>query len=94
MHQITNTVLPTTACGQQLGLHDHLFGYHQDPWIAACNKLGIQIKLPAAQGANGQVNDLGYPHKLFSNENFVDALGEFIVGDDRCVYSCAAVTDI
>lgn len=69
-------------------LRNHLFSRHQDVWIATCNKLGIQIKSLAVQGADVQVNDSGYPHKPFSNENFVDVLGEFIVGDDMVCHSC------
>lgn len=89
-HHVTRYSL-RTATGP---LRDHLSGHHRDPWIATCNKLGIQIKSLAVQGADGQVNDSGYSHKPFSNENFVDALGEFIVGDDMVRHSCATVTNI
>jgi hypothetical protein len=47
--------------------------------------LGIEIKSSAIQSTINEhlaVEDSGYPRRPFSNENFVDALVEFIVGDD------------
>lgn len=74
-------------------LRYHLNSHHREVWIAACNKLGIQIKSLAVQGADGQIKDTGYPCKPFSNENFVDALGGLILGDDMvCRYMLALQT--
>ena len=66
-------------------LHSHLSLHHHDNWIEMCGKLGIAIKSSVAQNAtseNSIINDGGYPRRPFSKENFVDALVEFIVGDD------------
>jgi hypothetical protein len=56
-----------------------------------CNKLGIKIKASVACGTineNGQITEFGYPNQPFSNESFVDALVEFVVGDDVVSVSC------
>jgi hypothetical protein len=66
-------------------LRNHLFLYHRDDWIKMCDELGIEIKSSAIQRAineNGIIEDRGHPRQPFSNENFVDALVEFIVGND------------
>ena len=50
-----------------------------------CNELGIEIKSTVIQSAmneNSIIEDGGYPHWPFLNENFVDTLVKFIVGDD------------
>jgi len=66
-------------------LRSHLNVHHRDSWIKMCGELGIKIKLPGTQGTineDGIMEDGGCPHRPFSNENFVDALVEFIVADD------------
>jgi hypothetical protein len=53
--------------------------------MKTCGELGIKVRLPASlrgENENTIINDQGHPHRPFSNENFVDALIEFIVGDD------------
>jgi hypothetical protein len=58
-----------------------------------CNKLGIQIKSLVVQGTIDEQGESVHPRRPFSNENFVDALVEFIVRDDMvrthfCVVKC------
>lgn len=66
-------------------IRSHLNLHHHDSWVKTCHELGIKIKLPGIQGTineDGIIDDGGCPRRPFSPENFVDALVEFIVGDD------------
>jgi hypothetical protein len=66
-------------------LRSHLSLHHRDNWVKMCGELGIEIKSSVFQDAtneNSIINNGGYPRRPFSNENFVDALVDFIVGDD------------
>lgn len=80
---------PTTTTGV---LHRHLFEIHADMWIAACDQLKIVITAKGAQpaislyrrhhsGTSGPANN-NIPRAAFSPAAFVDAILEFIVGDD------------
>ncbi|KAG1856571.1 hypothetical protein C8R48DRAFT_570968, partial [Suillus tomentosus] len=80
---------PTTTTGV---LRRHLYEIHADMWIAACDQLKIVITAKCAQpaiglyrkhhsGTRGPVND-NIPHAAFSPAAFVDAILEFVVGDD------------
>jgi hypothetical protein len=63
----------------------HLVTYHLEEWVAACKKRNVVIKTDvaksAAEGLQPDSADAN-PRKPYSNEAFVDALVEFIVGDD------------
>lgn len=80
-HSITHFG-PRTATGP---IRAHLIVHHREIWMKTCGELGIKVKIPASlrgENENAIINDQGHPHRPFSNENFVDALIEFIVGDD------------
>lgn len=64
-------------------LRKHLLSCHENNWVAVCKKMGITIKSAAAQGLTDENGEgFGYPHRPFSNQNFVDAIIEFVIGDD------------
>ena len=72
---------------------NHLCESHPSAWIAACDKLGIDI---TAKGAQNTIRDYQRQHnqassgadpedlqKHFTPEAFVDAIVNFIVSDDQ-----------
>lgn len=77
-------------------MRKHLYERHADEWISGCDRLGIPITAKDAQPAvekfrqrYGQQSGTGGTtsgakgRRPFSHEAFVDALVEFIVGDDQ-----------
>jgi hypothetical protein len=69
-------------------LRRHLYEYHLSEWVKGCDQLGIQITakgaMPAVNAFRGlRVEPEETARKPFSNEAFVDAIVEFIVGDDQ-----------
>ncbi|KAJ7817323.1 hypothetical protein B0H13DRAFT_1923007 [Mycena leptocephala] len=77
-------------------MRKHLYERHADEWISGCDQLGIPITAKDAQPAvekfrqrYGQQSGTGGTtsgakgRRPFSHEAFVDALVEFIVGDDQ-----------
>lgn len=77
-------------------LRKHLYETHLDAWVSGCDQLKITIK---AKEAKQHVDDYrrrkeqttgaapnsepGKKRTQFSQEAFVDAIVEFIVGDDQ-----------
>lgn len=82
-------------------LRKHLYENHLDLWVAGCDQLKITVKAKEAkkyvddyrarkQHTAASASDPEPPElrTQFSQEAFVDAIVEFIVGDDqvRCIY--------
>jgi len=71
----------------------HLCESHPSAWIAACDKLGIDIMAKGAQNTvrnyrkeHNQASSTADPEdlrKCFTPEAFVDAIVDFIVSDDQ-----------
>lgn len=91
-----NDNYPTTRYSAKTSTHilrRHLSECHTDDWIAACDKLGIDITAKAAQPA---VKDYRKRHgefvptsqdaedlrQKFSKEGFLDALVDFVTSED------------
>ncbi|KAJ7730099.1 hypothetical protein DFH07DRAFT_756418, partial [Mycena maculata] len=79
-------------------LRKHLYENHLDVWVAGCDQLKISIKAKEAKQylddywARKQQTTAGAsepeppePRTQFSQEAFVDAIVEFIVGDDQSI---------
>jgi hypothetical protein len=64
-------------------MRNHLLAKHAQDWITSCDKLGIPIKANAAHLAAEEIRGNTSPALPYSRENFVDAIVEFIVGDDQ-----------
>jgi hypothetical protein len=75
-------------------LRKHLFETHLDAWISGCDELSIKILAKEAQPAvEGYRRQKGQTYtspesdstkrKPYSKEAFVDAIIEFIAGDDQ-----------
>jgi hypothetical protein len=77
-------------------LRKHLYEQHADEWISGCDQLKIPINAKEAQpavaeyrrrhgqhsgtsGGSGQTKS----RRSFTHEAFVDAIVEFIIGDDQ-----------
>ena len=77
---------------------NHLYKSHLSAWIAACDKLGIDITAKSAQNTiwnywkqHNQVSSADNPEDLwkhFTPEAFVDAIVNFIVSDDQVMSFC------
>lgn len=73
----------------------HLIEEHMNVWVSGCDELGIKIKAKSAQAAlDGYRKGKGQPtgrmpqeRTSYSREAFVDAIIEFIVGDDQVYFS-------
>jgi hypothetical protein len=81
----------TTGTGS---LRKHLFGEHIEEWVTSCDNLGIKITaegaLPAVREfrAEPEPTPLEGGRQEYTKEAFVEAILEFIVGDDQvCVIS-------
>ncbi|KAF8970639.1 hypothetical protein BDZ97DRAFT_1652336, partial [Flammula alnicola] len=71
----------------------HLCESHPNAWIAACDKLGIDITAKSAQNTvrdyrkrHNQASSARDPEDLrkhFTPEAFVDAIVDFIISDDQ-----------
>ena len=70
-------------------MRKHLFTEHIDEWVPACQDLNIWISAAAAMPSvrkflnEPEDTPLESEHPKYSKEAFVDALVEFIVGDDQ-----------
>ena len=66
-------------------LRKHLIKDHLQAWTKACSDMGIEITAPSAlehiRKLEG-IEDAKDDHPQYSKEVFVDALIEFIIGDD------------
>jgi hypothetical protein len=78
---------PNTATGP---LRRHLYENHTEAWIADCERLKIKIKSKEAveyiRGFREEAGSAGpdpNARKPYSKEAFVDAIVEWIVGDDQ-----------
>jgi hypothetical protein len=66
-----------------------LFNHHIEQWINDCKRLNIPIKGATAKVAIQKFYNLleeahmEFKCPKFSNEAFLDALAEFIIGDDQ-----------
>jgi hypothetical protein len=74
-------------------LRRHLFENHIDAWVDACDKMGIKIKakeaqVPVQEYRQERPSQSESDRKPYSKEAFVDAIVEFIVGDDQ-VWHCS-----
>lgn len=81
----------TTGTGS---LRKHLSGEHIEEWVTSCDDLGIKITaegaLPAVREfhAETEPTSLEGERQEYTKETFVEAILEFIVGDDQvCVIS-------
>ncbi|KAF7347428.1 HAT family dimerization domain-containing protein [Mycena venus] len=79
-------------------LRRHLYEHHVDAWVEGCDRLKIQIKAKEAaryvdeyrvrkhQTTSGtSTSEPGKKREQFSQEAFVDAIVEWIVGDDQSI---------
>ncbi|KAJ7763564.1 hypothetical protein DFH07DRAFT_738672, partial [Mycena maculata] len=78
-------------------LRKHLYENHLDVWVAGCDQLKINIKAKEAKPyvddyrarkqttAGASEPEPPEPRTQFSQEAFVDAIVEFIVGDDQSI---------
>jgi hypothetical protein len=93
----TKTYSKATSTGI---LRKHLFEHHLDVWVAGCDQLNIPIKAKEAKPfvddyrarkehtAAGASDPKPQEKRTeFSQEAFVDAIVEFIVGDDQVCLS-------
>ena len=70
-------------------MRKHLFTEHIDEWVPACQDLNIRISAAAAMPSvrkflnEPEDTPLESERPKYSKEAFVDALVEFIVGDDQ-----------
>jgi hypothetical protein len=79
----------------------HLCELHSGDWIAACDRLGIDITAKGAQNTvrnyrkqHNQASSAADPEDLrrpFAPEAFVDAIVEFIVSDDQVLVKSSSV---
>jgi hypothetical protein len=87
-----------TATGS---LRRHLMEDHIDVWVSRCDKSGVNIKTKSAQAAlneyrKGKGQSTGPAPQGWTPylmEAFVDAIAQFIIGDDQVyfyivLYSC------
>lgn len=67
----------------------HLFTYHLGDWVKSCDEQNIRIRGAQAVHAVRKFRNLPEPTPLeadrqeFSKEGFVDAITDFIIGDDQ-----------
>ncbi|KAJ7708536.1 hypothetical protein B0H14DRAFT_2415342, partial [Mycena olivaceomarginata] len=78
-------------------LRKHLYEHHIDAWVEGCDQLKIPIKAKEAakfvdayrvrkhQKTGNTSNSEPGKRKPFSQEAFIDAIVEFIVGDDQSI---------
>ncbi|KAF7328561.1 HAT family dimerization domain-containing protein [Mycena venus] len=64
-------------------LRRHLYEHHVDAWVEGCDRLKIQIK--AKEAASTSTSEPGKKREQFSQEAFVNAIVEWIVGDDQSI---------
>jgi hypothetical protein len=71
----------------------HLVKYHIEQWVHACQNLKIPIQGTDAKLAIQRFKNLPEPTDLeagrpqYSKDAFVNALAEFVVGDDQvCIF--------
>ena len=75
----------TTSTGT---LRKHFAGEHIEGWVTGCDNLGIKITaegvMPAVRKfrAQPEPTSLEGEHQEYTKEAFVEAILEFIVGDD------------
>jgi hypothetical protein len=74
-------------------LRKHLYNDHLEQWVSSCDSLGVKITaqaaLPFVKKFRQEPADtpLESEHPPYSKEAFVEAILEFIVGDDQvCAY--------
>ena len=69
-------------------LHKHLFSVHIDQWVTCCDDLKISITAKDALAAIRKFRDEPPDTSLesecpeYSKERFIEALLEFVIGDD------------
>jgi hypothetical protein len=73
-------------------IRKHLFKHHIADWVKACDDKKIEIRGSAALSAvrrfrNLPDSDLEANHPTYSKEAFVDALAEFVIGDDQVCHT-------
>lgn len=85
-HKLTKFGI-NTATGP---LRRHLYENHTELWLSDCERFGIEIKakevlsfIQEFRGEKGAARRDPNARKLYSNEAFVDAIVEFVVGDDQ-----------
>ena len=88
-HHVTNFSSTTSTSN----LWKHLFTDHIEKWITSCEKLHISITAAAAVEAirlfrkEPATTSLESERPKYSKEAFIDAVVDFIVGDDQvCFY--------
>ncbi|KAK6996199.1 hypothetical protein R3P38DRAFT_2477759, partial [Favolaschia claudopus] len=95
-----NSHVKATDFGLKTGtgtLRKHLYDNHLDAWVAGCDRLKIPITAEEAQpfladyrrrhgqSASETGSSKTKDRKPFSHEGFVNAIVEFIVGDDQSI---------
>jgi hypothetical protein len=69
-------------------LRKHLFSFHIDQWVTCCDDLKISITAKDALAAVRKFRDeppetsMESEHPEYTKEGFVEALLEFVIGDD------------
>ena len=87
------TLATFSASSSTSTLRNHLIHRHGTLWVQGCDRLKIPIKTDAGLAAAERVRGTlpgehprsKTPARPFSNAAFVDAIVEFIVGDDLVV---------
>lgn len=90
-HDLDSTHSATTfgSTTSTSNLRKHLFGEHIEQWVTSCDDLKIEITAAAAKAAIRSFHNLPADSPLdskrpqYSKKAFIDALVEFIVGDDQ-----------
>ena len=88
-HTVADFSLETSTSN----LRKHLYNEHLDQWVTSCDNLGIEITtqaaLPFVKKFRQEPADtpLESERPKYTKEAFVEAILEFIVGDDQvCAY--------
>jgi hypothetical protein len=92
----SNPSLPVASFGSTTStsnLRKHLYNEHLEQWVTSCDTLDIKITaqaaIPAVKAFRQEPvdTDLESKRPKYSKETFVEAIVEFIVGDDQvCAY--------
>jgi hypothetical protein len=89
-HRVSDFGITTSTSG----LRKHLFTDHIGEWISSCENLKIPITAVAAVEAirkfrkEPATTSLESERPQYSKEAFIDAIVDFVVGDDLVCVSC------
>jgi hypothetical protein len=86
---LSHTVADFSLVMGTSNLRKHLYNEHLEQWVTSCDDLKIEITAQAAIPAVKKFHQepvntpLESEHPEYSKEAFVEAIHEFIVGDDQ-----------